>query len=256
MGALLLLAPLELLLFIAGTVRHELSTPSLISPSFLYYFLIIAPSNAFSVLFGFFNSFRGYRIRDLIVEQPLFLCLLIVVSRGFGRSGTKLRWPRVVECQTGGSHLPLRPLGLIALLFDAIYVVVSVALLRPACGHLVEIVCDDTPIDFAGLLSICFEYGGLAALGGLIRTVHRLGAGSVHWMEGHLTLHAGVTVGVIGVIVIDGIARYGIPELQVMAAFAILAWGAGGVALCVGAFFSFVWSFVTVLFGFGEQKQG
>jgi hypothetical protein len=253
-AALVMVAPVQVMVLIATTLSMRLDDRTLIGPALVYYVCVWAPLNFFTVLFGFFGAFRGYRIRHLVVSEPILLLLIAEIARGFGNSARYFRVLYVVEAQTGPSNFPLRPIGFLMSAFDVVCILASVIVIVPICDHLIDVLCDDAPIDIGLCMAVVFEYGAAAALAGLLRTVYRLGRLTVHWAEGHETVHTSVAIGVAVYVAARAVMKFNWLELQVIAAFAVVGWGIAGAAMTIGVFFSYVWSFVTVMFAFAQEK--
>jgi hypothetical protein len=253
-AALVMVAPVQLMALIATTLSIRLDDRTLIGPALLYYACVCGPLNFFTVLFGFFGAFRGYRIRHLVLSEPILLLLIAEIARGFGNSARYFRVLYVIEAHTGPSNFPLRPIGFLMSVFDVVCIIASVIVIAPICDHLIEVLCDDALIDIGLCMAVVFEYGAAAALAGLLRTVYRLGRLTVHWAEHHVTVHTSVAIGVAAYVAVRAVMRFSLPEFQVIAAFAVAGWGIAGASMTIGAFFSYVWSFVTVLFAFAQEK--
>jgi hypothetical protein len=248
---LVLIVPVGITCLIARTFSLRLDDPGIVAPQLLYFTMIVIPAHIFSIFCGLFGSFRGYRIRYLIVTQPIYAGLLVEMSRGFGNVGALLHVPFVIEPRPGASNFQLAPLGSKLVALNIVVVLLNILGLAPVCRHLVEVLCDDAPIEYGWIMSVVVVYGGAAAVSGLIRTIHRLTRLTRHWSESHIVMHGAIAIGVMVIIVAHGLKRYGIPEWEVAAAFAMLAWGAGSVVVSIGVFFSYAWSFVTVVGGLG-----
>jgi hypothetical protein len=182
--------------------------------------------------------------------------MIIVVVRGLGRAGLLLRIPIVVETNCDPSNFPLRPLGFIAGFLNLMFIIGNVVFLMPVCRDFIGLLCDDTPIDHKKLFLDCMVYGGLSAVAGLCRTIHRLSRLTTHWTESHLVIHTFISFGIMAFIVLQMFERYGFSEFSVIIEFSMLSWSIGGVILCLGVFFSYGWSFLTVVFALAQRKSG
>ena len=258
--AMVIVAPLQLTVLLAKTVGVVTDETNYVSLALLYYIFIMMPQTAFTVLFGFFGSFRGYRIRWIAVNDPVFLLAMMVICRGWGRSGYLMNTWFSVETTGGKSNFPLKGRSMFAYLFNIAYVVAGIVSVFPACMHMVNIYYEDAEIDWKLLWACVFAYGGLAAVTGIIRTAYRVGRLTSHWSEGHMLYNSFVGIGAFVAIAKSAIRKCVqavdlISRMQVLLGGLSIAWAVSGIAMSIGVFFSYVWSFVTMLIGFSQRKS-
>jgi hypothetical protein len=246
----------QLTALIARAVTVILEDPTIVTPVFWYYLSVCTPLHLFSVVFGFFGSFRGYRIRQIMVVEPILIVVAVEVARGFGYSTRFFDVPPVAHPQIGPSVFPLRPLGFAARGLDVLHVIIGAIMVVPLCDSLIGVLCDDDPVDVGLMAATFLLYGGAAALAGLLRTIHRLTVVTQHWTDDHIEIHCVTGCVAMAYVALRGILRYGVRELklQVLAAFGVLVWEVGAAVIAIGVFFSYVWSFVVVALTFGGER--
>ena len=259
--AMIIIVPVQLTCLLAKTIGVETDDTNYVSISLLFYVFIMLPQNAFTVFFGWFGSFRGFRIRWIAINDPLFLLIMMILCRGWGSSGYLLETFFKVETTGGKSNFPLKGKPFYARICNVLYIVAVTASLVPACMHALDIYFNDTEIDWMLLWGTVVTYGGGAAFYGMIRTLFRTSRLTDNWADGHMLYHFFVAVGSFVVIAVETIRRYPpgstgiISSLQVWLAGLSIAWAMLGISLGIGCFFSYVWSFVTMLFALSQRKS-
>lgn len=260
---LLLVAPVQLTALIGKTICQKIDDTAYCSIPLFYYMIVILPVTAFNVISGFFGSFLGFRIRRLVLSEPFVLLLSLVVCCGWGKSGYLFDTFFEVEASRGESNFPLKPRPFFCHILNLAYIVACVVLIRPAGLHLYDVFYNDAALDYQLMWSVLILYGGASALFGVVRTWYRTSRLSTHWTDGHILYNVFVALGGAGVFLLDVFTRNGLQLLasdvisfvQVYGFAAVLAWSMLAVVTCIGAFFSYVWSFVIVLMGYAQNKS-
>ena len=247
--------PIFIYNYISKTIGIVPDIPNWMTPCILYYIFFIGIPHAYTVLFGVFGSFRGFRIRYIAFFDPFYLISLLIFIRGIGPLSYLLKVNHSLEPVTGQTSLPTKKSSCFVTIANFIYVFISTFTLIPLSNHLFDIFFDDAPVNEEIFYSTLILFISIASLFSLIHALPKTLSVSKPWQCGFFSLNFAISIFEVIYILFYAIFQNGIINIQALLMVGVFTAPYFISIICIGCAIFYIVPFFTIFYTFMQPKS-
>ncbi|OHT16470.1 hypothetical protein TRFO_02748 [Tritrichomonas foetus] len=250
-----LIIPITSYSLIARTLGIVPQLPNWMAPCILYYLIFICFPHCYSILFGFFGSFRGFRIRYIAVFDPLFLLMLLLFVRGAGSTSALLNPYCFIDAPTGPTALPRKKVRFSSKVSDLLYIIIESFVLLPISFHLFDIFFDDKQVNGFLFASILILFCSISSIFALLRAFPRTKMVTESWQDGIAPLNFILAIVQVGFLVFITFCERKCFNIQALLMVGVFSLQFFIVILSIGTCIYYVIPFIPFFFAFTQPKS-